>query len=142
METCPEADWHIAPAGSSLEKQLCCGARITISAIGLYGVVSYTVTNNRAAIAIRMALGAQPLAIFGMVTLRALRLAAVGTAIGVAGCFAVRKLLSNLLFGIGPTDPATLSAATVLLLAVALAASWFPARKAMRVDPISALHEE
>jgi putative ABC transport system permease protein len=115
---------------------------LLLAAIGLYGVVSYTVTNNRAAIAIRMALGAQPLAIFGMVTLRALRLAALGTAIGVAGCFAVRKLLSSLLFGIGPTDPATLSAATALLLAVALAASWFPARKAMRVDPISALHEE
>jgi predicted lysophospholipase L1 biosynthesis ABC-type transport system permease subunit len=115
---------------------------LLLAAIGLYGVVSYMVTNNRAGIAIRMALGAQPRAIFGMVTLRALRLAAVGTVIGVAGCFAVRKLLSSLLFGVGPTDPATLSAATVVLLAVALAASWFPARKAMRVDPISALHEE
>jgi ABC-type antimicrobial peptide transport system permease subunit len=115
---------------------------LLLAAIGLYGVLSYMVTNNRAGIAIRMALGAQPRAIFGMVTLRALRLVALGTAFGLAGCFAVRKLLSSLLFGIGPTDPATLSAATAVLLAVALAASWFPARKAMRVDPISTLHEE
>lgn len=115
---------------------------LLLAAIGLYGVLSYMVTSNRAAIAIRMALGAQPRAIFGMVTLRALRLAAFGTAIGLAGCFAVGKLLSSLLFGVGPSDPATLSAASAVLLAVALAASWFPARKAMRVDPISALHEE
>ncbi|HML16601.1 MAG TPA: ABC transporter permease [Bryobacteraceae bacterium] len=115
---------------------------LLLAAIGLYGVLAYMVNSNRPAIAIRMALGAQPRAIFGMVTLRALRLAAFGTALGLAGCLAVRKLLSSLLFGIGPSDPATLGGATAVLLAVALAASWFPARKAMRVDPISALHEE
>jgi putative ABC transport system permease protein len=115
---------------------------LLLAAIGLYGVLSYMVTNDRAGIAIRMALGAQPREIFGMVTFRAMRLAAAGTAIGVAGCFAVRKLLASFLFGIGPTDPATLCAATVVLFAVALAASWFPALKAMRVDPISALHED
>ena len=115
---------------------------LALAAVGLYGVLSYMVNSNRAAIAIRMALGAQPRAIFGMITARALRLAALGGAIGVVGCFAVRKILSSLLFGIGPTDPATLSAATAVLLVVALGASWFPALKAMRVDPISALHEE
>jgi putative ABC transport system permease protein len=115
---------------------------LVLAAVGLYGVLSYMVTSNRAAIAIRMALGAQDWAIFGMIAARALGLAALGAAIGVAGCFAVRQLLSNLLFGIGPSDPVILSAATAVLLIVALAASWFPARKAMRVDPISALHEE
>ena len=115
---------------------------LILAAIGLYGVLSYMVTSNRANIAIRMALGARPQAIFGMITTRALRLAALGTAIGLAGCFAVRQLLSSLLFGIGPTDPATLSAATAVLIAVAFAASWFPARRATQVDPISALHEE
>jgi len=118
------------------------GLALLLAGIGLYGVLSYMVTSNRASIAIRMALGAQPRAIFGVVTLRAVRLSALGTAFGLAGCFAVRKLLSSLLFGIGPTDPLTLSAATAVLLAVAVAASWFPARKAMHVDPISTLHEE
>jgi predicted permease len=115
---------------------------LVLAAIGLYGVLSYMVTSNRAGIAIRMALGAQPGTIFRMITARALRLGALGVAIGLAGWFAINKLLSSLLFGIGPTDPATLSAATMVLLFVALAASWFPARKAMHVDAMAALHEE
>lgn len=115
---------------------------LVLAAIGLYGVLSYMVTSNRAGIAIRMALGAQPGTIFRMITARALRLAAWGITIGLAGCFAISKLLSSLLFGVGPTDPAALSAATAVLLLVALAASWFPARKAMHVDAMTALHEE
>src|SRR5262249_25314364 len=115
---------------------------LILAAIGLYGVLSYMVSSNRATIAIRMALGAQPGAIFRMITGRALCLAAFGTLIGLTGCFAVRNLLASLLFGIGPTDPVTLAIATSVLLAVALFASWFPARKAMRIDPISALREE
>src|SRR5579885_821758 len=115
---------------------------LLLAAIGLYGVLSYMVSSSRASIAIRMALGARPGAIFRMVTARALRLAALGTALGLAGCFAVRQLLATFLFGIGATDPAMLAAASAVLLMVALAASWFPARKAMRVDPIAALHEE
>ena len=115
---------------------------LVLAAIGLYGVLSYTVTSNRAGIAIRMALGAHSGTIFRMITARALRLAALGVMIGLAGCFAVRNLLSRFLFGIGPTDPATLSVATVVLLIAALAASWFPARRAMRVDPMTVLHED
>ena len=115
---------------------------LLLAAVGLYGVLSYVVTSNRVEIAIRMALGAQPGSIFAMVTGRALRLAAAGSAIGVAACVAVRSLLASLLFGIGPSDPATLGGAIVLLLAVAFIASWFPARRAMRVDPSSALQAE
>src|SRR5579875_3141864 len=115
---------------------------LLLAAIGLYGVLSYMVTSNRAQIAIRMALGARPGAIFRMITARALRLAAAGAALGLAGCFAVRQLLAALLFGIGATDPAMLAAASGVLLMAALAASWFPARRAMRVDPVSALHQE
>ena len=115
---------------------------LVLAAVGIYGVLSFIVTSNRFAIAIRMALGAQRWTIFAMITTRALCLAALGAALGVAGCFAIRKLLSGLLFGIGPTDPAILSAAAVVLLVVALAASYFPARRAMRADPISTLHEE
>ena len=115
---------------------------LVLAAVGLYGVLSYVVSSNRAEIAIRMALGAQPGSIFVMVTGRALRLAAAGTAIGLAACVAVRSVLASLLFGIGPSDPVTLGGAIVLLLAVAFAASWFPARRAMRVDPSSALHAD
>jgi putative ABC transport system permease protein len=115
---------------------------LVLAAIGLYGVLAYMVSSSRAEIAIRMALGAQPRSIFRMVTGRALRLASAGAAIGLAGCLAVRGVLARLLFGIGPSDPATLGAATVLLLAVALAASCFPALRAMRVDPGLALRED
>jgi len=115
---------------------------LVLASVGLYGVLSYVVTSNRVEIAIRMALGAQPGSIFAMVTGRALCLAAAGTAIGLAACFAVRSVLASLLFGIGPSDPATLGGAIVLLLAVAFAASWFPARRAMRVDPSAALQAE
>jgi predicted permease len=115
---------------------------LALAAIGLYGVLSYLVTCSRAAIAIRMALGAQPHSIFAMVTGRALRLAAAGVGLGLAGCLAVRGVLARLIFGIGPSDPLTLAAAALALLIVALAASWFPARRAMQVDPISALRED
>lgn len=115
---------------------------LVLAAIGLYGVLSYTVTSNRAGIAIRMALGARSGTIFRMITARALRLAGLGVMIGLAGCFAVRNLLSGFLFGIGPADPATLSVASAVLLLAALVASWLPARRAMRVDPITVLHED
>jgi ABC-type antimicrobial peptide transport system permease subunit len=115
---------------------------LVLAAIGLYGVLSYTVTSNRAGIAIRMALGARSGTIFRMITARALRLAGLGVMIGLAGCFAVRNLLSGFLFGIGPADPATLSVASAVLLLAALVASWLPARRAMRVDPMTVLHED
>ncbi|HTS75869.1 MAG TPA: ABC transporter permease [Bryobacteraceae bacterium] len=115
---------------------------MALAAIGLYGVLAYMVTSNRGEIAIRMALGAQPGAIFRLVTGRALRLGAAGAVIGLAGCLAIRGMLASLMFGIGPSDPATLVFATALLILVALGASWFPARRAMRTDPGSALRED
>ena len=77
-----------------------------------------------------------------MVTRQALGLAATGIAIGMAGCLVVRQVLSQLLFGMSPSDPPTLIAAAAVLLAVSLAASWFPARRAMRLDPVEALRED
>lgn len=118
------------------------GLALVLAAVGLYGVLSYMVTANRAQIGIRLALGAQPSLVFRMVTGRALALAAAGAALGAAGCLAVRRLLATLLFGIGPTDPLTIGAAIAALLAVAVAAAWFPARRAMRVDPMIALRDE
>jgi len=115
---------------------------LLLAAVGLYGVLSYTVSSNRAEIGIRLALGAQPVSIFRMITGRALGLAAAGAGMGLAGFWGVRRVLASLLYGVRPGDPATLAAAVVLLLVVALAASWFPARRAMRVDPMTALREE
>jgi len=77
-----------------------------------------------------------------MVTGRALALACAGAALGVLGCMALRGVLATLLFGIGPNDAGAIAAAIALLLAVALAAAWFPARRAMRVDPMIALRDE
>jgi predicted permease len=115
---------------------------LVLAAVGLYGVLSYMVSSSRVEIAIRMALGAQVSSIFRMVTGKALGLAAMGAAIGLAGCWAMRSLLAGLLFGVEPSDPLTLSIATILLLVVTLGASWFPARRATRTDPGSALHQD
>ena len=115
---------------------------LLLAAVGLYGVMSYMVAANRAQIGIRLALGAQPALIFRMVTGRALALACAGAALGVLGCMALRGVLATLLFGIGPNDAGAIAAAIALLLAVALAAAWFPARRAMRVDPMIALRDE
>ncbi|MGD0668742.1 MAG: ABC transporter permease [Bryobacteraceae bacterium] len=115
---------------------------LLLAAVGLYGVLSYLVAAGRGEIGIRMALGAQPLSVFRMIAGRALRLSAIGAALGLAGCLAMRPIVAALLFGVGPSDPVTLAAATAALLAVAFAASAFPALRAMRIDPASALREE
>jgi putative ABC transport system permease protein len=115
---------------------------LLLAAIGLYGVLSHIVTANRAEIGIRLALGAPRTLVFRMIAGRALGLAGTGIVIGILGCIAVRRVLSTLVFGIGPTDPATLAAAAAVLLAVALAAAWFPAYRAARVDPMNALRDE
>ena len=115
---------------------------LLLAAVGLYGVLSYLVAAGRGEIGIRMALGAQPVSVFRMIAGRALRLSAIGAALGLAGCLAVRPIVAALLYGVGPGDPVTLAAATAALLAVAFAASAFPALRAMRTDPVSALREE
>jgi ABC-type antimicrobial peptide transport system permease subunit len=89
-----------------------------------------------------MALGAQPATVFRMVTGRALRWSALGAVLGLAGCIAMRHIVASLLFGIGPSDPVTLAIATIALLTVSIAASAFPALRAMQTDPVSALREE
>ena len=115
---------------------------VILAAVGLYGVLSYTVTSNSASIGIRMALGAQPAAVFRMMARRALWLASAGAGIGMAGCLAARRVLASVVFGVGPSEPAVLGSAAAVMLAVALAACWLPARRAMRVDPVTALREE
>jgi predicted permease len=113
-----------------------------LAAVGLYGVLSYMVTSNRAQIGIRLALGARPSTVFRMITRRALILACWGVLLGIVGCLAMRRVLAALLFGVGPTDPSTIAAAIGVLLAVTMAAAFFPARRAMRTDPMVALRDE
>ncbi len=115
---------------------------LVLAAVGLYGVLSYLVTAGRGEIGIRMALGAQPVSVFRMITGRALRLSALGAALGLTACLAMRPIVAALLFGVGPSDPVTLAVATAALLCVAFAASAFPALRAMHTDPASALRDE
>ena len=115
---------------------------LLLAAVGLYGVLSHMVTANRSQIGIRLALGAPPARVFGMIAGRALKLAGIGILAGGIACVALRSVLAAAVFGIGPNDPATMGAAIAVLLAAALAAAWIPARRATRVDPMTALREE
>jgi putative ABC transport system permease protein len=113
-----------------------------LAALGLYGVISYSVAQRRREIGIRIALGAEPRGVVGLVVGRGLRLAALGALIGIVGSVAVARLLESQLFGVSPFDPLTIAAMAAILLAVSTLASYLPARRAMRVDPAVALRPE
>jgi putative ABC transport system permease protein len=115
---------------------------LILAAVGLYGGLSYTVAQRRHEIGIRVALGAQPRDIVRMVLGEGLLLALIGIAIGVGGALALTRFLRSLLFEIKPTDPVTFVGIASLLVLVALAACYVPARRAMRVDPMIALRYE
>ena len=114
-----------------------------LSAVGIYGVMSYAVTQQTHDLGIRMALGAQADDVLGLVVRQGMRLALVGIAIGLAGgYFILRRVLAPMLFGLSSTDPAVLGATAALLAAIALVACYLPARRATRVDPLDALRYE
>jgi putative ABC transport system permease protein len=115
---------------------------LLLAAVGLYGVMAYTVTQRTHEIGIRMAIGASQREILRMVLVRGMRLAVVGASIGLALTLALTRLIGKLLFEVSATDVPTFIGVTALLLAVAAAACWLPARRAMRVDPIIALRYE
>jgi ABC-type antimicrobial peptide transport system permease subunit len=113
-----------------------------LAMIGLYGVVSYVVTRRRNEIGIRMALGARGGQVAGMIVREAARLLAIGVVIGTALALIAGRSASSLLFGLKPYDPLTLAGASVLLTVIALGASFLPARRASRMDPMAALRHE
>ena len=117
-------------------------AALLLAAVGVYGLISYSVAQRRREIGIRVALGAQPRQVLVPVLREGLMLAAIGAAIGLAGAFATTRLLSRFLFGIGATDPLTFAGVCLLLLAVALLATYIPSRRALRIDPIAALRAD
>ena len=114
---------------------------LLLAGLGIYGTISYVVNEQRQEIAIRLALGAQRGTILKMILRRGLGLAAAGAGLGVAGAWIVSHLMAGLLYGISPSDPLTYIGVTAVLVVVALAACYIPARRAMRVDPIVALRE-
>ena len=113
-----------------------------LTAVGLYGVISYTVVQRKREMGIRLALGADRTAIVGMVVKNGTLLACAGALIGLAAAFLLTRLMASLLFGVGPTDPLTFLSVPIALITVAMLASYVPARRAANVDPMLALRYE
>jgi ABC-type antimicrobial peptide transport system permease subunit len=115
---------------------------LLIGGIGLYGVLAYLVTNRRREIGVRMALGADAGSVLQMIVRRGLGLAGLGVLAGLAGALVLTRFMQSVLFGVEPTDPLTFALVAIVLLGVALLASWVPARRAARVDPLIAMRAE
>ena len=115
---------------------------LVLASVGTYGVMSYVVGQRTNEIGIRMALGARPMTIIGMVTREMFSVVAIGIVVGLIGALAAARLMKDLLVGVAPFDPMTYVGVSVLLALVALAACYVPVRRAMRVDPVRALRYE
>jgi putative ABC transport system permease protein len=115
---------------------------LLLASVGMYGVISYFVAQRTREIGVRVALGAQRRDVFGMVLGQGARLAAIGIALGLLAALAAARMMVSFLYGVQPIDPLTFAALPFLLLCIALLACYLPARRAMRVDPMVALHHE
>ena len=115
---------------------------LVLAAVGIFGVMSYRVAQRTHEIGLRMALGAERKDVLRMVLAEGLRTAALGLALGWAGAWALTRYLASLLYGVNPGDPVTLGVVSALALATAAAASYLPARRASRLDPMAALRQE
>jgi ABC-type antimicrobial peptide transport system permease subunit len=118
------------------------GMALVLGVVGIYGVIAYAVSQRTREIGIRIALGAQAGELQGMFVRNGLFLAGVGSGIGLAAAFGLTRLMSSLLFGVTALDPIAYGAASALLLAAAVLASYLPARRATAVDPVEALRAE
>jgi ABC-type antimicrobial peptide transport system permease subunit len=127
---------------SMLLLTLFAGIAVALAIIGIYGVVSYMVNQETREIGIRLALGATPRAILHLVIGRGMALAIPGVVIGPLGSLVFTRMMRGLLFGLSPTDPLTFAAIPLLLVSVAVLASYIPAQRATRVDPTVSLHSE
>lgn len=115
---------------------------LALACVGIYGIMAYSVANRRNEIGIRLALGAQPGQVRGMILRESTWLAIAGIVAGTGAAIGVTRLIKSMLYGIQPWDPATIIGGVLILLAVALAASWIPARRAAGVQPMEALRHE
>jgi predicted permease len=115
---------------------------LVIATVGIYGVVSYAVSRRTHEIGVRMALGANPRNVRRMIVFWGMRMTLIGVTLGVAAALALTRVIRNLLYEVTPTDPATFALVTLLLVCIALIATYFPARRATKVDPLQALRHE
>ena len=118
------------------------GVAMLLAAVGIYGVMSYTMAQRTREIGVRVALGAQRRDVLSMVLRKAANLGLIGTATGLVGCLAVTRLVASLLYRVSLSDPWTLGSASLLLVIVTILASWLPARRAAKIDPMEALRYE
>jgi ABC-type antimicrobial peptide transport system permease subunit len=118
------------------------GLALTLAAVGIYGVISYSVSQRTHEVGVRMALGATRGTVLQMIVRQGLRLTLIGTAIGLLAALGLTRILKSMLFGVKPTDPLAFVAVSILLAAVALLASYIPACRATKVDPMVALRYE
>jgi putative ABC transport system permease protein len=115
---------------------------LLLAAVGIYGLMSYAVEQRMQEFGIRMAMGAEPRKIMRLVLGHGMRLALIGTALGLAGAYGLTRLLAKFLFGVKPSDPLAFSIVGATLIAVTLLAAFVPTRRAMLVDPVVALRQE
>jgi len=132
-----QTDWLLTAVAGTLA-----GVATLLAAIGLYGVLSYTVAQRTREIGVRLALGADPRQVRGMVLKQVSWMALIGVPVGLLGAVAIGRLAAGLLYDLAPTDPAAMLAGAALLTSVVLGASYLPARRASRVDPVVALRSE
>src|SRR5262249_18177084 len=118
------------------------GVALFLAAVGLYGVVAYSVSQRTREIGLRMAIGASPGHVLGMILGGGMRLAMLGVVIGIVGALLLARLVQTMLFEVAPYDPTSYTATAALLLAIAALACFVPARRAMRVDPLIAMQSE
>jgi ABC-type antimicrobial peptide transport system permease subunit len=115
---------------------------LALASVGIYGVMAYSVANRTNEIGIRLALGAQPRQVLTMILREATWVSLAGIAVGLAAALVLARLIKSMLYGLQPADPVSLISGAVLLIAVGLAASWLPARRAASVQPMEALRHE